>query len=120
MSIRAPRLTLFILLVVASAFSQSAPKGAPLPYDPLEMATGSTVVPDTPEKRAVLLGMLECARQNSAMHTPGTAPYSHGPGAIMVGPFRFSESGRVPAGYSGVVQPGDEFYSCWECSVGLQ
>jgi hypothetical protein len=30
---------------------------------------------------------------------------SHGPGAIMVGPFRFPESVRVPAGYNGVVQP---------------
>jgi len=76
MSIRAPRLALFILLFVASTFSQSAPKVAPLPYDPLELATGPTVVPDTPEKRAVLLNLLERARQNSAMHTPGIAPFS--------------------------------------------
>jgi len=76
MSIRAPRLALFILFVVASTFSQSAPKVAPLPYDPLEMATGPTVVPDTPEKRTVLLNLLERARQNSAMHTPGMAPFS--------------------------------------------
>lgn len=68
MSIRAPRLALFILLFVATTFSQSAPKVAPLPYDPLELATGPTVVPDTPEKRAVLLNLLERARQNSAMH----------------------------------------------------
>ena len=76
MSIRAPRFALFILFVAASAFSQSAPKVAPLPYDPLELATGPTVVPDTPEKRAVLLNLLERARQNSAMHTPGMAPFS--------------------------------------------
>ena len=30
---------------------------------------------------------------------------SHGPGAIMVGPFRFPESVPTPAGYSGVIQP---------------
>ena len=76
MSIRAPRLLLFILFFVATTFSQSVPKVAPLPYDPLELATGPTVVPDTPEKRAVLLNLLERARQNSAMHTPGMAPFS--------------------------------------------
>jgi len=76
MSIRAPRLVLFILFVAAFSFCQSAPKVAPLPYDPLELATGPTVVPDTPEKRAVLLNLLERARQNSAMHTPGMAPFS--------------------------------------------
>ncbi len=76
MSNRAARLALFILLFVVSTFSQSAPKVAALPYDPLELATGPTVVPDTPEKRAVLLNLLERARQNSAMHTPGMAPFS--------------------------------------------
>jgi hypothetical protein len=76
MSIRAPRLALFILCFVASTFSQSAPKVAPLPNDPLELATGPTVVPNTPEKRAVLLNLLERARQNSAMHMPGTAPFT--------------------------------------------
>src|ERR1039458_163269 len=76
MSIRAPRLALFILLFVAPTFSQFAPKVAPLPYDPLELATGPTVVPDTPEKRAVLLYLRTDERQNSAMHTPGMAPFS--------------------------------------------
>lgn len=76
MSNRAPRVALFILFFVVSTFSQSAPKVAPLPYDPLELATGPIVVPDTPEKRAVLLNLFERARQNSAMHTPGMAPFT--------------------------------------------
>ena len=76
MSIRPSRIALFVLFFVASLLSQSAPKVAPLPYDPLELATGPTVVPDTPEKRAVLLNLLERARQNSAMHTPGMAPFA--------------------------------------------
>jgi hypothetical protein len=76
MSIRALRVAAFVLLLVAIGFSQSAPKVAPLPYDPLELATGPTVVPDTPEQRAVLLNLLERARQNSAMHTPGMAPFA--------------------------------------------
>jgi hypothetical protein len=76
MSKRALRVALFTLLFVAPTFSQAAPKVAPLPNDPLELATGPTVVPDTPEKRAVLLNLLERARQNSAMHTPGMAPFT--------------------------------------------
>jgi hypothetical protein len=76
MSIRPSRIALFTLLLASYAYSQSNPKVAPLPYDPLELATGPTVVPDTPEKRALLLNLLERARQNSAMHTPGTAPFT--------------------------------------------
>jgi hypothetical protein len=76
MSNRALRIVLFFVFVSVLSFSQDAPQVAPLPYDPLELATGPTVVPDTPEKRALLLNLLERARQNSAMHTPGTAPFS--------------------------------------------
>ena len=76
MFIRPSRIALFTLFLVAYASSQSAPKVATLPYDPLELATGPTVVPDTPEKRAAILNLLERARQNSAMHTPGTAPFT--------------------------------------------
>ncbi|HEY6338252.1 MAG TPA: hypothetical protein VIW68_07140 [Candidatus Sulfotelmatobacter sp.] len=80
MSFRPWRIALFTLLLLSYAHSQAAPqpalKVAPLPYDPLELATGPTVVPDTPEKRALLLNLLERARQNSGMHTPGTAPFT--------------------------------------------
>ncbi len=75
MSTRALRIVLFLLFVSGFSFSQEAPKTAPLPYDPLELATGPTLVPDTPEKRALVLNLLERARQNSAMHMPGTAPF---------------------------------------------
>ena len=75
MSKRALRIVLFLLFVSGFSFSQEALKTAPLPYDPLELATGPTLVPDTPEKRALLLNLLERARQNSAMHVPGTAPF---------------------------------------------
>jgi hypothetical protein len=76
MFFRPSRIALFSLLLASYAYSQSAPKVAQLPYDPLELATGPTVVPDTPEKRALVLNLLERARQNSAMHTPGTAPFT--------------------------------------------
>ena len=68
--------TLFALLVSCFTFSQSARKTAPLPYDPLELATGPTVVPDTPQKRELMLNLLEHARQNNGMHAPGSPPFS--------------------------------------------
>ena len=72
---RTLHVALFLLILSSFSFSQTTPKTAPLPYDPLELATGPTMVPDTPEQRTLLLNLLERARQNSAMHTPGTAPF---------------------------------------------
>lgn len=76
MSIRAVRAALFLLSLSPFSFSQAVPQTAPLPYDPLELATGPTLVPNTPEQRTTILNLLERARQNSAMHAPGTAPFS--------------------------------------------
>jgi hypothetical protein len=42
----------------------------------LELATGPIQVTDTPERRALVLGLLERARQNNAMHVPGGAPFT--------------------------------------------
>jgi hypothetical protein len=75
MSNRALWVALFLLFVSALTCSQATPPTAPLPYDPLELATGPTLVPDTPAKRELLLSLLERARQNSAMHMPGMAPF---------------------------------------------
>jgi len=76
MYLRALRIACVLLMFSQVSFSQAPLPVAPLPYDPLELATGPTVVPDTPEKRATVLDLLERARQNSAMHTPGTAPFN--------------------------------------------
>jgi hypothetical protein len=67
---------LFLIFFSLCAAAEEQPKVAPLPDDPLELATGPTAVPDTPEKRAVLLSLLEQARQNMAMHAPGMAPFT--------------------------------------------
>src|SRR5579872_2535965 len=75
MSIRALQVASILVCLSSFSFSQDAPKVAPLPNDPLELATGPAVVPDTPEKRAAVLDLLERARQNSAMHAPGMAPF---------------------------------------------
>lgn len=76
MSLRALRTAFFLLFAAASSSSQDALPVAPLPYDPLELAIGPTVVPDTPEQRVTVLSLLERARQNSAMHAPGMSPFS--------------------------------------------
>jgi len=75
MSIRALQVASILVCLSSFSFSQDAPKVAPLPNDPLELATGPAVVPDTPEKRVAVLDLLERARQNSAMHAPGMAPF---------------------------------------------
>ncbi|MGA8027851.1 MAG: hypothetical protein WB992_11960, partial [Bryobacteraceae bacterium] len=75
MSIRALQLLTVLLFLAGFAVAQNAPKVAPLPNDPLELATGPALVPDTPEKRVAVLDLLERARQNSAMHAPGMAPF---------------------------------------------
>jgi hypothetical protein len=80
MSIRALLAVLFALLLSCAALSQNQikdqPKLAPLPYDPFELATGPTVVPDTPQKRDAMLGLLEHARQNNGMHAPGSPAFA--------------------------------------------
>jgi len=74
-SFRPSHLALLLCFCIPAS-TQDQPKVAPLPYDPLELATGPTVVPDTPEKRVALLDLLERARQNSGMHAPGGAPFT--------------------------------------------
>jgi hypothetical protein len=76
MPVHRPLLFLVALFLVASvAFGQSRHPVAPLPSDPLELATGPTKVLDTPQLRAMVLGLLEQARQNSGLHTAGSAPF---------------------------------------------
>ena len=76
MSTRPLLAVVFALLLSCVAFSEDKPKTAALPYDPLELATGPTTVPDTPQKRELLLNLLEHARQNNGMHAPGTPPFA--------------------------------------------
>ena len=71
-----PLLALAVSLLLTSfVLGQSRPSVAPLPSDPLELATGPTKVLDTPQLRAMVLGLLEQARQNNGMHTAGSAPF---------------------------------------------
>ncbi len=62
-------------LIAGSCLSQSDRQMAPVPDDPLELATGPLEIPQTPDQRAEALSLLERARQNYNLRTSGSAPY---------------------------------------------
>ncbi len=68
-------LTLWVLFTVM-AFAQSKPPVHPVADDPLEPITGEVKVLETPADRSLVLGLLERARQNSALHQSGTPPFT--------------------------------------------
>jgi hypothetical protein len=60
-------LLVFLIAVLSSfTFAQTAPAVAALPADPLELATGATLKVANPENRALVLNLLERARQNGS------------------------------------------------------
>ena len=71
-----PSLT-FLLLLASSTFAQNTPSVAPLPTDPLELATGATLKVANPENRALVLNLLERARQNGSELFAVGAPAFH-------------------------------------------
>jgi hypothetical protein len=69
----------FIFLLVSLTtvgFCQNSPQVAPVPSDSLELVTGATQVPGTPQERAHVLELLERARQNGDLHAPGSAAFT--------------------------------------------
>ena len=67
---------LFILVSLSAGFVTAQTKQvAPVPGDPLELATGPTTIADTPEKRSAILNLLERARQNNSLHVSGMSPF---------------------------------------------
>jgi hypothetical protein len=71
-------LLVFLLVAMNSyAFAQTAPSVAPLPADPLELATGATLKVANPENRALVLNLLERARQNGSELYAAGGPAFH-------------------------------------------
>jgi hypothetical protein len=72
-------LIVFLLAALSSpAFAQTAsPTMAPSPADPLEVATGATLKVANPENRALVLNLLEWARQNGGELYAGGGPAFH-------------------------------------------
>ena len=84
-----------IFPLVLAAPAQTSRQVAPLPSDPLELATGPTKVLDTPQLRALVLGLLEQARQNNGMHTAGSAPFDLKVSFTSSGPNRYTGTGDI-------------------------
>jgi hypothetical protein len=90
---------LALLLVVSLSLvvlAQSSRPVAPLPADPLELATGPTLVVDTAERRALVLGLLERARQNaSELYAAGAPPATLRVSFTASGQSRYTGSGEM-------------------------
>jgi len=74
------RTTLLVSILVLNAMFAAIANAqtkqlAPVPGDPLELATGPATVADTPEKRSAILNLLERARQNNNLHVAGMKPF---------------------------------------------
>ena len=92
------RLFSLLLIVVSSLFSfaQASKPVAPLPTDSLELATGATMMIDTPENRTLVLGLLERARQNgSELYATGGPAFSLKVSFTVSGEGRYTGSGEM-------------------------
>jgi hypothetical protein len=87
---------LLIVLSSYSVFAQTSKPVAPLPSDPLELATGPTIVVDTAERRALVLGLLEQARQHaSELYAAGAPPVALKVSFTASGQSRYTGSGEM-------------------------
>ena len=105
---------LFLVTFLAAStasVSQSAYTIAPVPTDPLELATGPTKVLNTPQDRSAILELVDRARQNFDMQAAGTPPYQ-----LKVS---FDASGRVA--YTGAGEMEETWLSAqrWQWSAHL-
>jgi len=66
---------LILIALFAGFVTAQTKQVAPIPGDPLELATGPAIVADTPEKRSAILNLLERARQNNNLHVSGMKPF---------------------------------------------
>ena len=93
--------TFFAALVILSTFvggsvnAQTVRQVASIPGDPLELATGSASVADTPEKRSAIINLLERARQNNNLHINGMNPFDLKASFNFGGPNANSDSGDL-------------------------
>jgi hypothetical protein len=90
-------LVVFLLFALSlPAFAQTAPAVAPLPADPLELATGDTLKVANPENRALVLNLLERARQNgSELYAAGGPAFHLKVSFTSSGQSRYTGSGEM-------------------------
>ncbi|HKN85121.1 MAG TPA: hypothetical protein VJW17_16870, partial [Pyrinomonadaceae bacterium] len=95
------RTKFFAAIVILNTFvvgfvnAQTVKQVAPIPGDPLELATGPATIADTPEKRSAILNLLERARQNNNLHINGMKPFYLKASFNSGGPAGSSDSGDL-------------------------
>jgi len=83
-----------LLLISSTALCQT--HVAALPTDPLELATGPTLLVNTPERRSLVLGLLERARQQgSELYASGAPPFRLKLSFTSSGQTQYSGSGEM-------------------------
>lgn len=83
------------VLLATAGICQKKTEIAPVPADSLELVTGATHVPDTPPERARALDLVERARQNSDLSTPGGPAYTLKVNFTASGNVQFTGSGEM-------------------------
>jgi hypothetical protein len=83
----------FIFLAFGTAQSQTS--AASVMNDPLEPVTGPAKVLDNPADRTLVLGLLEQARQNNALHESGIQPFAIKLSFTASGQSRYEGSGEM-------------------------
>jgi hypothetical protein len=82
-------------LLASTGICQKKTEIAPVPSDSLELVTGATRVANTPQERARALDLLERARQNSDLSTPGGPAYTLKVNFTASGDVQFTGSGEM-------------------------
>jgi hypothetical protein len=93
--IRRLQFLIIAIIFTAAVFCQNTPQLAPVPSDSLELVTGATRVPGTPQERARALDLVERARQNSDLSTPGGPAYTLKVNFTASGNVQFTGSGEM-------------------------
>ena len=89
-------LSFLFVMLSSPGFAQTAPAVADLPADPLELATGATLKVANPENRALVLNLLERARQNgSELYAAGGPAFHLKVSFTSSGQTRYSGSGEM-------------------------
>jgi hypothetical protein len=83
------------ILLISGGFAQTPQKLPRVPADPLELATGPVEIPGTAEERASAIALLERARQNFTLRSPGSAPYKLKVSFLASGATQYSGSGEM-------------------------
>ncbi len=82
--------------LTAGSSAQSDHPVPRLPPDPLELATGPALAVDTPERRTLVLGLLERARQNaSELYAPSAPPFALRASFMSAGSSRYVGYGEM-------------------------